>query len=375
MATVTPTVVPYVQLTCNPTIKRTAPTDSTAVLTFNGAMFVGSFGAYSNALTIDYRYKLTTASSYGSWTSVAASSITYGTNSYRNNGSVSLGSSFDYQQSYDIQVRVTDGANGTTLSTVTKTVQLQKGIPVFDWGEDDFNINVSAKGKVYGLAAGRSMIPSGADLDDYTEPGIYGVTSAAIAREIANCPHIPGGQAYAGTLRVWVGRGNNKQYGDTYSGISQEYTDMQGNTFRRMGDADGSSPPTFTWGKWRQFVSYQSEDALSPSVTVTYDTTTFSGHSISVRYFPQLGMCFVRGYAALDHKALSAGSYITVATIPADYRPASITALAASGLGLPNVRLTSKTSTTPGAFQVLYGSAMSANYSYDIYFSGWWAVS
>ena len=44
------------------------------------------------------------------------------------------------------QVRATDGGvvNGTayTLSTVTKTIPVTRGIPVFDWGENDFNINV-----------------------------------------------------------------------------------------------------------------------------------------------------------------------------------------------------------------------------------------
>ena len=38
-----------------------------------------------------------------------------------------------------------DGANGTTLSTVTKTITLQRGIPVFDWGENDFNFHVPIK--------------------------------------------------------------------------------------------------------------------------------------------------------------------------------------------------------------------------------------
>ena len=30
-----------------------------------------------------------------------------------------------------------------TLSSVTKTVDVKKGIPVFDWGENDFNVNVA----------------------------------------------------------------------------------------------------------------------------------------------------------------------------------------------------------------------------------------
>lgn len=136
----TVSMVAYVNLTCNPLIYRPTPAGSEIVMTLSGDLYRGSFGAYNNSLTLQYRYKQQ-GGSYGSWATIS-SGITYGTNSYRTASAVSLGSSFDYQKEYVFQVKAYDGANGTTLSTVTKTITVQRGTPVFDWGESDFNINV-----------------------------------------------------------------------------------------------------------------------------------------------------------------------------------------------------------------------------------------
>lgn len=143
--TLNPTVVSYVELTCSPVISRPTPTGSSIVMSVSGALYRGSFGAASNTLTLDYRYK-TTDGSYGSWKTIPSSSIVLGSSKYTVS-SFSIGEDFDYKTSYVFQVRARDGAtvNGTSyiLSTVTKTVEVQKGIPVFDWGENDFNVNVA----------------------------------------------------------------------------------------------------------------------------------------------------------------------------------------------------------------------------------------
>lgn len=143
--TLNPTVVSYVELTCSPVISRPTPTGSSIVMSVSGTLYRGSFGAASNTLTLDYRYK-TTDGTYGSWQTIASSSIVLGSSKYTVSN-LSLGEDFDYKTSYVFQVRARDGAtvNGTsyTLSTVTKTVEVQKGIPIFDWGENDFNVNVA----------------------------------------------------------------------------------------------------------------------------------------------------------------------------------------------------------------------------------------
>lgn len=143
--TVTPTMIAYINLTCNPIISRVTPTGGDVVMSVSGDYYRGSFGAYSNTLTIRYRYRLSTTSIWGSWTTVPSTSYTIGTKTYSTSSAISLGDSFDYRQSYIFQVQAYDGANGTTLTTVTKTITLQRGIPVFDWGENDFNFHVPIK--------------------------------------------------------------------------------------------------------------------------------------------------------------------------------------------------------------------------------------
>lgn len=143
--TVTPTMIAYINLTCNPVISRVTPTGSDVVMSISGNYYRGSFGAYSNTLTIRYRYRVSTTSTWGSWTTIPPTSYTIGTNTYSTSSAISLGDSFDYRQSYIFQVQAYDGANGMTLSTVTKTITLQRGIPVFDWGENDFNFHVPIK--------------------------------------------------------------------------------------------------------------------------------------------------------------------------------------------------------------------------------------
>lgn len=141
--TKTPTMISYVQLTCNPVLSRPTPTGGSIVMTFSGNIFRGSFGACSNTLKLRYRYK-EAGGSYGSWQTIT--NIVYSTSSYRSSTAMILGEEFDYNLDYVFQVQATDGGtvDGTeyTLSTVTKTITVKRGIPVFDWGENDFNVNV-----------------------------------------------------------------------------------------------------------------------------------------------------------------------------------------------------------------------------------------
>lgn len=144
--TITPSMINYIQLTINPVISRPSHTGSDIVMTFNGNYYRGSFGAYSNTLTIRYRYKESAEPAYTEqWHTIAPTDYILGTNSFRTNTAILLGSDFDYQKSYEFQVQAYDGANGTKLTTVNKYIPIQRGIPVFDWGENDFNFHVPVK--------------------------------------------------------------------------------------------------------------------------------------------------------------------------------------------------------------------------------------
>lgn len=146
--TSTPSMISYVVLTCNPVVTRSNPTSNVLNVTLGGDYYRGSFGAVTNTLKLWYRYKDTTTSgtSWSSWIQIS-SNITYGSNSYASSFTITLSDALSYQKSYSIQFCAEDGhctVNGEAkyLTDTRKTVSIPKGVPVYDWGNNDFQINV-----------------------------------------------------------------------------------------------------------------------------------------------------------------------------------------------------------------------------------------
>ena len=122
----TNTLIPYIMLTANVTAWRVDPTSGNAVLRVEGNCYKGNFGATENTLTIQYHN-----------VDVGGGEVKP---TIKDNGTYSVDislSGLDYTQAFKYEVVVFD-----ELSTVTKNTTIQKGIPVFDWGEEDFNFNV-----------------------------------------------------------------------------------------------------------------------------------------------------------------------------------------------------------------------------------------
>lgn len=126
------TVIPYVKLTCN---FAESPMDADGNMQINlwGGCFTGSFGAENNEITVEYRYR-TANSSYGEWKPMQ---VTLGNNSYT--ATIDL-TGLNYRVANTFQARVTD-----KLDTVQSANYKVRVIPVFDWGENDFNINGALK--------------------------------------------------------------------------------------------------------------------------------------------------------------------------------------------------------------------------------------
>lgn len=139
--TKTPTVIAYIQLTINPVLLRPTPTGSNITMSFSGDFYRGSFGAATNTLTIRYRYK-ESGGSYCAWKTVESTKIVFGSRSYTSSETFALDDEFNYQKEYQFQVQAVDGTSEYPLSTATKNITVPRGIPVFDWGENDFNFNV-----------------------------------------------------------------------------------------------------------------------------------------------------------------------------------------------------------------------------------------
>ena len=108
-------------------------TSGVATIDISGTWFKGSFGKVSNDITVSYRYKLNSSSSWGSWTTI--------TNAAKNNdGTFSATvtkSGLSYTETYNFEAKVQDAIN-----TVSSKEYIAKSLPVFDWSADDFNFNV-----------------------------------------------------------------------------------------------------------------------------------------------------------------------------------------------------------------------------------------
>lgn len=139
--TLTMDMVNYIPLTINATIKRNQPTDNKVNINFNGNYFNGSFGSQSNTLTVQYCYKESTSSTWGSWNNL---SKTISGNSY--SGSTQL-SNIDYTKIYNFQIVATDKIGTKSITNLT----VSKGEPVYWWDDDEFNVNGSLKsnGNIY----------------------------------------------------------------------------------------------------------------------------------------------------------------------------------------------------------------------------------
>lgn len=108
-------------------------TSGVATIDISGTWFKGSFGKVSNDITVSYRYKSNSSSSWGSWTTIP--------NATKNNdGTFSATvtkSGLSYTETYNFEAKVQDAIN-----TISSKEYIAKSLPVFDWSADDFNFNV-----------------------------------------------------------------------------------------------------------------------------------------------------------------------------------------------------------------------------------------
>lgn len=109
-------------------------TSGVATIDISGTWFKGSFGKVSNSITVSYRYKTSSSSSWGSWITIP-NATKYDDGTY---SATATKSGLSYTETYDFQARVQDAIN-----TVSSKEYTAKSLPVFDWSADDFNFNVS----------------------------------------------------------------------------------------------------------------------------------------------------------------------------------------------------------------------------------------
>lgn len=123
------TLIPYVKLTCD-IWQISANAEGEISFGIAGNYYNGSFGAVNNELTIEYRYK-SGYGDFGEW-----QSLTYTSDDDTYEVTVSL-TGLDYSTTYTFEARAVD-----KLTSITSKQLPIRCKPVFDWSEDDFNVNV-----------------------------------------------------------------------------------------------------------------------------------------------------------------------------------------------------------------------------------------
>ena len=165
-STVNVPFIEYVNLTCN--INAKSP-NAEGEFDFSviGNYFAGSFGAVDNTIEVFYRYK-TDGDEYCDWIKIEDISVNENDNTYTANVSLS---GLDYRARYTFQAMSFDA-----LIEIESVERIVKTVPVFDWGEKDFNFNVP-------------VFIQGHALDDYVvEQGMDGIwTYRKWASGIAEC--------------------------------------------------------------------------------------------------------------------------------------------------------------------------------------------
>ncbi len=137
--TAKPTMIPYVELTTDFAVVN-VNVDGEATLNIKGNYFNGNFGAVSNILGVQYRYKEKNAQTYSSWYVVSA---TPRNNTYEVEPVIT---GLNYQKAYVFQARVFDRLQSKDSAEITA-----RALPVFDWNHDNFNINgdLTINGKTF----------------------------------------------------------------------------------------------------------------------------------------------------------------------------------------------------------------------------------
>ena len=128
------TLIPYTNLTVTGTIDRTSETGVIVAFTLKGGCFAGSFGNATNQITVSYKWKLRTASTY------TPGSVTFtftptgsGETSFEYSNTIT---GFEYDKQYDIIFTVED----LFTSAETRELNLTTGIPVWGNGSDFFAV-------------------------------------------------------------------------------------------------------------------------------------------------------------------------------------------------------------------------------------------
>ena len=260
-----PTMVNYIKLTCDISNNRPDALGNMTVAC-SGNYFNGSFGAVSNTLEVQYRYKLSTDSWLNTEDEWHDMTVTKSGNKYSATADFVI-PNFGQQKIYSFQTRAID-----KLSTVPSKDQSVQSIPIFHWGENDFVFEVPTTFN-----------------GDVTVDGLSGIVKASSGKLSA---------ATAGTDYATPAQVNAKQNKITASGILKG--NGSGTISAATAGTDYVAPSYFT----------------ASQQPVTWNTSAFSSQGWWGYSRKRGNMCTV----SLAFKCTSAQSNgTTICTLPSGY--------------------------------------------------------
>lgn len=237
-------------------------TSGVATISVSGTWFNGSFGATANTLTVQYRYKSSSSSSWGSWTTI--SNVTK--NSDGTYSATASKSGLSYNNAYNFEARVTDKIN-----TVSTKEYSGKSLPVFDWSKDDFNFNVPVYISQY---YGNNNPTTKKYVDDLTDVISLAVQDntdniAALSEQISNIGSITFDDIYpVGSIYMSVNSTNPRTlFGGTWTQLKDRFLLGAGSTYTN-GSTGGEASHTLTVNEMPshthpQYVTVSSGGSLS----------------------------------------------------------------------------------------------------------------
>jgi len=126
-----PTVIEYQKVKQNSfSFARVNPTSSNITFTLDSVYYQQTFGNTANVPTIKWKLD------EGNWNTLSSSQYTIDTTNNKVTVNITLNNAISYMNSGTFYVEVSD-----LLSTWTNSMNVTKGIPVFEFGEDDVQVN------------------------------------------------------------------------------------------------------------------------------------------------------------------------------------------------------------------------------------------
>lgn len=210
-------------------------TSGVATINITGIWFNGSFGAMANTLTVQYRYKSSSSSSWGSWTTI--SNVTK--NSDGTYSATATKSGLSYTNTYNFEARVIDKIN-----TVSSKEYTGKSLPVFDWSKNDFNFNVPVYISQYYNNNNPTTKKYVDDLTDVISLAVQDNTDniAALSNQISNISSISFDDIYpVGSIYMSVNSTNPANlFGGTWTQLKDRFLLGAGSTYTN-GSTGGSA--------------------------------------------------------------------------------------------------------------------------------------